>query len=37
MSNTYAEYIQRVDKKDYHKKQKNMHLMELLGTSSLIA
>ena len=34
MPNTYAEYIQRVDKTDYHKKHENMHLMELLDTSS---
>ena len=33
MRNTYAEYIQRVDKADYHKKHENMHLMELLDTS----
>ena len=33
MSNTYAEYIQRIDKTDYHKKHENMHLIELLDTS----
>ena len=25
MPNTYAEYIQRVDKTDHHKKHENMH------------
>ena len=34
MTNTYAVYIQRVDKTHYHKKHEDMHLMELLETSS---
>ena len=32
MPNTYAKYIQRDDKTDYHKKHGNMHLMGLLDT-----
>ena len=34
MPNTYAEYIQSVDKTNNHKKHENMHLMELFNNDN---